>query len=346
MRLHVPVWLRVLPPVDKDVLLIDDDGSPGGGRADYRATYTAMLDSLGLTYDVFGFTTTFPSVVNLHRYRSIIVFTGDNASFNTAGFSPANHDALAEYLDSGGRLWALGRNWALTEDSGSFHSRLDRGRITSGYLGLAFEADSAYGTAAPPHAAVGCGPFGGTTLGLSQSSIDLYSPIPDTDTYASQHTTKPLFRQGSCTAAGANGISFGRSSEPSLEEERQEYLYRAISMGFGLEGLASGATAAQLGDRAMDWLLDEVTVGVKASVGHGKRVTFTATPGSSVGASFTTFRWDFGDGSPIVTTTGPTVMHKYRRNRSYDVRVQVTDSLGHSAVTTFDLKKKHGRDDD
>ena len=139
MRLHVPVWLRVLPPVDKDVLLIDDDGSPGGGRADYRATYTAMLDSLGLTYDVFGFTTTFPSVVNLHRYRSIIVFTGDNNSFNTAGFFPADHDALAEYLDSGGRLWALGQNWALTEDSGSFHSRLDRGRITSGYLGLAFE---------------------------------------------------------------------------------------------------------------------------------------------------------------------------------------------------------------
>ena len=345
MRLHVPVWLRVLPPVDKDVLLIDDDGSPGGGRADYRATYTAMLDSLGLTYDVFGFTTSFPSVVNLHRYRSIIVFTGDNNSFNTAGFFPADHDALAEYLDSGGRLWAIGQNWALTEDSGSFHSRLDRGRITSGYLGLAFENNNAYATA-PPNSAVGCGPFNGMTLGLSQTSVDLYSPIPDTDTYASQHTTKPLFRQGSCTAAGANGISFSRSSEPSLEEERQEYLYRAISMGFGLEGLASGATAAQLGDRAMDWLLDEVTVGVKASVGHGKRVTFTATPGSSVGASFTTFRWDFGDGSPIVTTTGPTVMHKYRRNRSYDVRVQATDSLGHSAVTTFDLKKKHGRDDD
>ena len=32
MRLHIPVWLRVLPPVDRDVLLIDDDGSPGGGR--------------------------------------------------------------------------------------------------------------------------------------------------------------------------------------------------------------------------------------------------------------------------------------------------------------------------
>lgn len=346
MRLHVPVWLRVLPPVDRDVLLIDDDGSIFGAGPDYRSTYTAMLDSLGLTYDVFGFTAAFPSVVNLHRYRSIIVFTGDNASFNTAGFFPADHDALAEYLDSGGRLWAIGQNWALTEDSGTFSSRLDRGRITSGYLGLAFEADNAYAPAAPPHAATGCGPFGGMMLGLNQSSVDLYSPIPDTDTYASQHTTTPLFRQGSCGVAGANGISFGRSSEPTLEEERQEYLYRAISMGFGLEGLASGPTASQLGDRAMDWLLDEVTVDLGASIGHGKRVTFTATPGSSVGASFTKFRWDFGDGSHIVQTSGPTVQHKYGRNRTYEVRVEATDSLGHSAVASFDLRLKDKDDDD
>ena len=344
-RLHVPVWLRVLPPVDKDVLLIDDDGSPPiAGFADYRSTYTAMLDSLGLTYDVFGFTGAFPSVVNLHRYRSIIVFTGDNNSFNTAGFFPANHDALAEYLDSGGRLWAIGQNWALTEDSGSFHSRLDRGRITSGYLGLAFENNNAYATA-PPNSAVGCGPFDGTTLGLSQSSVDLYSPIRDTDTYASQHTTKPLFRQGSCTAAGANGISFSRSSEPSLEEERQEYLYRAISMGFGLEGVASGATATQLGDKAMDWLLDSVSVSVDKSIGRGKRVTFTATPTSSVGASFTKFRWDFDDGSGFVTTTGPTVQHKYRRSRTYEVRVEATDSLGHTAIGSV-LVRLGGDDDD
>src|ERR687897_1365955 len=58
MRLHVPVWLRVLPAVDRDVLLIDDDGSifgtPADPIADYRSTYTALLDSLGLTYDVYG----------------------------------------------------------------------------------------------------------------------------------------------------------------------------------------------------------------------------------------------------------------------------------------------------
>ena len=343
-RLHVPVWFRVVPPKSVDVLLVDADGSPTGGRVDYRSHYTAMLTSLGLTHE-----TVFPAAaVDLHKYRSIVVFTGDNTVTGTGGFTLARQDAVAEYLDSGGRIWALGQNLALGIYSGSFNSRLDRGRMYSGYLGLAYEADSVYGTgAAPQPTADGLGPFAGMTLGLNQSSIEASSSPPyDTDTYNSRATTKAAFRQIGGTAPVGSAISHTRSSEPSLEEERKEYLYRALSMGFGIEGLASGATATQLGDRAMDWLLDEVTVDLGASVGHGKRVTFTATPGSSVGASFGTFRWDFGDGSRIVTTTGPTVMHKYRRNRSYDVRVQATDSLGHSAVTTFDLRLKHGGDDD
>jgi minor extracellular serine protease Vpr len=347
MRLHFPVWLRVLPAVDKDVLLIDDDGSIFGAGADYRSTYTALLDSLGLTYDVYGFTTAFPTVETLHRYRSVVVFTGDNASFNTSGFFPADHDAIAEYLDSGGRLWGIGRNWALTEDSGSFSSRLDRGRITSGYLGLAFETDSVYGAGVSPQpTATGLGPFAGMTLGLNQSSIDAYTPSPNTDTYNAPATTKPAFRQIGGTAPAGSAISHARSSEPSLEEERQEYLYRGLSMGFGLEGLASGATAAQVGDRAMDWLLDAVSVEVSSTSGRSKRVTLTASPTSSVGATFTQYRWDFGDGSRFVTTTGPTVTHQFRSRRNYEVRVEVTDSLGHSAIGSGVVELRRGGDGD
>jgi subtilisin family serine protease len=351
MRLHVPVWLRVLPAVDRDVLLIDDDGSifstPTNPLADYRATYTALLDSLGLTYDVYGFTTAFPSVVTLHRYRSIVVFTGDNSSFNTSGFFPADHDALAEYLDSGGRLWAIGRNWALTEDSGSSSSRLDRGRITSGYLGLAFETNSVYGAGVSPQpTANGLGPFAGMTLGLNQSSIDAYTPSPNTDTYNAPASTKPVFRQIGGTAPAGSAISHARSSEPSLEEERQEYLYRGLSMGFGLEGLVSGATAGQVGDRALDWLLDNVSVELSSTSGSSKRVRLTATPTSSVGATFTQFRWDFGDGSRFVTTTGPTVTHEFRSRRNYEVRVEVTDSLGHRAIESGVVELRRGGDDD
>jgi subtilisin family serine protease len=327
-RLHVPVWLRVISPPSVDVLLVDDDGSsiPASGFADYSMQYKSLLDSLGLTYEYHDIgTTAFPNVLGLFKYRSMIVFTGDNDSFNTSGFFLSDQDALAEWLDSGGRLWAVGQNFAETSDSNGTSPRLGRARLYNGYLGLAFEAESA---GAPPLTASGLGPYAGMTLGLNQSSIDVSSPIPDTDTYAAQQTTKRFFE-----TSPASGISHGRTSDPTLEEERQEYRYRAVSMGFGIEGLTSGTTAGQLGDRTMDWLLDKVTVGLASkSIGHGKRVPLTASATSSVGAAITKYRWDFGDRSNYVTTTGPTVTHKFSRSGTFDVRIEATDSLGHTSI--------------
>jgi subtilisin family serine protease len=338
-RLHIPVWFRVIPPKSVDVLLVDADGSPTGGRVDYRSHYTALLDSLGVTYE-----TTFPTAaVELHKYRAVVVFTGDNTVLGTGGFTLGRQDAVAEYLDSGGRIWALGQNLALGVDSGSFHSRLDRGRLYSGYFGLAYEADNAYGSDPAPHPATGLGPFAGMTLSLSQSSIEASSsPAFDTDTYNSRATTKPAF----VTPVGS-AISHARSSEPSLKEERLEYLYRALSMGFGIEGLPSDVDSRRaFGDRAMDWLLDSVSVELDKSIGRGKRVTFTATPTSSVNATFTKFRWDFDDGSGFVTTTGPTVQHRYRKSRTFEVRVEATDSLGHTAIGSVIVRLKGDDDDD
>ena len=156
--------------------------------------------------------------------------------------------------------------------------RLDRGRITSGYFGLAFGRQTARtGPALLRARRSRVGPFAGTTLGLSQASIEARPRRHSGHGHVQRRST----RRSRCSARAAARRreptgSPSRSSEPSLEEERQEYLYRAISMGFGLEGVASGATAAQLGDRAMDWLLDEVTVGVKAlgrprQAGHVRR---------------------------------------------------------------------------
>jgi subtilisin family serine protease len=340
-RLHIPVWFRVLPAVQKEVLLIDDDGSSTGGLADRKATYTAMLDALGLSYDYLDMglppfaAQAKPGLMNLYRYRAVVLFTGDNNDFNAlSGFFGEDHDNLAEWLDSGGRIWALGQNLALAEDSGTYHSRLDRGRIYSGYLGLAYEADSVN-----PAGTTGLGPFAGMTLGLSQTSVEGSSSPPfDTDTYNSRRTTQRFFQTG-----GGSAISHGRTSDPTLEEERQEYLYRAASMGFGVEGLSGGATPAQLGDRTMDWLLDRLTVGLASSDdGPGKRATMRATATSSVGAAITQYRWDFGDGTPYVTTTGPSVLHKYQHRGTYEVRIEATDSLGHTNVSHafVDVKPK------
>src|SRR5919109_1286059 len=158
------------------------------------------------------------------------------------------------------------------------------------------------------------------------------SPTTNTDTYNAPGTMRPFFR-ASCAAAGTSAISFGRSSEPSLEEERQEYLYRALSMGFGLEGIASGPTTTQLGDRAMDWLLDKLSVELESSTAEpGKRTTIGVDASSSVGASIVRYRWDFGDGSPYETTTVPSADHKYQHRGMYEVRIEATDSLGHRTV--------------
>ena len=61
--------------------------------------------------------------------------------------------------------------------------------------------------------------------------------MPDTDTYAASKTMIPLFVSKQDEVHGGHtAISFGRASEPSLKQ-RAEYLYRSLSMGFGLEGV-------------------------------------------------------------------------------------------------------------
>jgi hypothetical protein len=83
----------------------------------------------------------------------------------------------------------------------------------------------------------------------------------------------------------------------------------------------------------MDWLMDRLSVDLASySNGPGKRVTMHASAASSVGAGITQYRWDFGDGTPYVTTTSPTVLHKYQHRGLYDVRIEATDSLGHTSV--------------
>ncbi len=64
----------------------------------------------------------------------------------------------------------------------------------------------------------------------------------------------------------------------------------------------------------------------------GATVTYTAQanhPGTLA------WRWDFGDGTPVVTGTGGTVTHTYARSGSYTVTVSVTDTGGETATLRF-----------
>jgi subtilisin family serine protease len=340
-QLHLPLWIRVVPnQINKQVLLVDDDGSSAGaGFADYSATYRGILDRLGVSYDsVDVWNDGFPDYNRLFGYRTVVVFTGDNNSFDISGFSLADHDRLSQWLDSGGHLLAIGQNWADAEDDNSSFSstRLGRARLYHGYLGLAEEQGSLYSSAPPVPTAVGEGPFAGQTLSLTgaENSVEATSPLGDTDTFNALSTMTRFFRPLSSTAQAAWGVSFGRSSEPSLEESRLQFNYRSASLGFGLEGVDGTASQDTLMHGLLNWLVDGPAVSIGATVRGAKTMTFTASATSSAGASFSTFRWDFGDGSPVVTAGGPTIEHRYRKAGDHQVRVEATDSLGHRTVRT------------
>jgi subtilisin family serine protease len=356
--LHVPVWLRVLPTTQTaDVLLVDDDGSNASAAfPDYSAVYTSALSGLGVTYTYLNaWTDTFPSLSALHGYKVVLIFTGNNNSFNTSGFSTTGLNRVAEWLDSGGRLFTTGQNVAETLDNNTSYSSpsIGRGRLYHGYLGVKYVSGAAFpGASAPRPTANGVGPFAGLTLDVSpgadgagnQSSIEVTSPMPDNDTYEASHTMVPLFRAiGSAVQQAGDAISFGRSSEPTLEEERLEYRYRSVSMGFGLEAVNNStafSSRAQITRGTLNWLLDKTSFGAivdtpqKDKDKAKKKVVLTASPTSNVGATFTRYRWDFGDGSPYETTATRSVAHKYQHWGSYTVRIEVTDSLGHRSIQT------------
>jgi subtilisin family serine protease len=359
--LHMPVWLRVLDttPV-ADVLLVDDDGSSvDPDFPDYSQVYKDTFNALGASYQYLDVgSAAFPSLLDLYHYKAVVIFTGNNDSFDTSGFSPADQDHLSEWLDSGGKLWTSGQNFAETSDSnGSFSSAsLGRSRLYHGYLGLKYVTGSAYGDApAPSFTGEGKGPLKKLRIDLSpghdgagnQSSIEVSEPMPDTDTYAAKDTMIQLFAAKEIHG-NDTGIAWARSSEPGLKDgpdkknkERQQFLYRSLSMGFGLEGINSDTKFSSRQDvatAAWRWLSDTITFGTISATPRkpGKDETvFTVPVTSSAEAAFTDFAWDFGDGSGIAHSgKTPTANHKYRTSGDYIVRVAATDDLGHTAVTT------------
>jgi hypothetical protein len=357
-RLHVPVWLGVRPAPTTDVLLVDDDASGFGvGLADYSAAYRAALDNLGVSYDYLDVTQEFfPAALDLYDYRAVVMFTGDNNTFNFSGLFPTDQDALAQWLDSGGRLWLAGQNIAESTDSNTFESAsLGRARLYHGYGGVRYVDGSIFDGAAPSPSATGLGIMAGIELDLSpngdgidnQTSIEAADPMANNDTFQAADTMTPLFDPAGDGEPMGSAIGWSRGSEPSLDEERVMFDYRTISSGFGLEGVNGADEQADVAGRTLDWLLDELTVDVdvQSSRSRGshhksknKEVTLTATATSSVGADIVQYRWDFGDRSRIVTTDEPTVTHRYRSSKTYDARVEVTDSLGHMTVAHVEVR--------
>jgi subtilisin family serine protease len=350
---HAPIWFRVVPPTGAEVLLLDDDRSSVEPKlANYSQVYTATLQSLGLTYRYIDtHKTDIPSAPELSRYPVAVLFTGDNAAMDngaaSTGLSGTERNRLAEWLDGGGRLLATGQN--LAEVNGS-SAGLSGSRFYKGYLALTLAKGDTFGGPAPRPSAVGIGPFAGLTVDLSpggdgagnQASVEATWPITDTDTFAGTAWTQPVFNPLDAQIPANAAIGQARSAEPSLAEPRLGIRYRVITLGFGLEGLNTGATVAgrqEVLGRALDWLLDAPTWALDAlpqPARAGEGVRFTARASAATPAEVDTTRWDFGDGSAVVTSANGavTMSYAYDRPGTYTARLEVTNALGHRYLAT------------
>ena len=222
---------------------------------------TAMLDSLGLTYTV-GFPA---NAVDLHKYRAVLIFTGDNASFGDSGFSPTQERrARGVPRQRRPRLGAgpehgprpRQRQLPLAARPRPALQRLPRARVRSG------QRERRRDEWARPlrgHGARDQPDLGRRNLftlvrhGHVQLPWDDEAVLPDRGRRG--RLARPLV--GSDPRAGAAG---GTSSVAS----RWASGSRA----------SPEARAAQLGDRTFDWLLDKVTVNLASSSdgpGSGRR---------------------------------------------------------------------------
>lgn len=354
-ELHVPFWARVIGTARRaDVLLVDDDGSSVlPDVKNYSQVYTQTLQALGLSYDYLDVGTgSLPDLYGLYGYRAVLIFTGDNPNNDSSGLGLFDQDNLSEWLDSGGRLFTTGQNFAEVSDTNlDFESpSLGRARLYHGYLGLTYAAGSVYTGAAPRPTAHGAGPMAGVTIDLSpggggagnQTSIEAAWAMTDTDTYAATTTTMPIFVPVGGGAPMGSAIGFARGSDPSLSAPTPQYLYRTVSFGFGLEGIDSSSgysNTQQVASRVFDWLFDTVQVQTSCRDVVGTMGRFSVSAASTLNAAITQYRWAFGDNSPVITTTVPSVQHVFRVPGSDLLTVEAMDALGHTGVATCHLTR-------
>ena len=133
-----------------------------------------------------------------------------------------------------------------------------------------------------------------------------------------------------------DGVATGVTPDATLERPVPRVDWTAALLHVGAEGLNGnrGELSPQTTIGLLhDFVADHVSVAVAHRV-RGKIVDFVADASSQRGSAITTYRWDFGDGSEVLTTTEPTATHEYGKGArgTYSVRVEATDALTRSGV--------------
>jgi PKD domain len=145
-------------------------------------------------------------------------------------------------------------------------------------------------------------------------------------------TTK---KNGTDVTRLTSAVATGVAPDPTLGRLTPRVSWTAAYLHVGLEGL--NANRAQLNVQTAlglvhDFVSDSVSVTLKGN-SKPSGVTLVAQASSASGAAITKYRWNFGDGSPIVETTAPTVVHDYAEG-TYTAQVEAVNALTRTNVAS------------
>src|SRR5205807_2126387 len=140
---------------------------------------------------------------------------------------------------------------------------------------------------------------------------------------------KPTFFADPAQSIGSNIIGDRTAVEPELRGPGNVSRGRPGRTTF--ESFSTADLAGPVGVLArshiLDWLEDDVSVLASASGGDPMTVQVYAASGKGI---VTAYRYDFGDGSPMLETGSPAVTHHVASGgRAGPVAVSATDSLRH-----------------
>jgi hypothetical protein len=136
------------------------------------------------------------------------------------------------------------------------------------------------------------------------------------------------------TAEGGADVAIVSSDEPTLSH-KATFAGRTVVFSFGFEGINDNtgyATRAQVLQRIFQWFGDRPTATVSPTRYLARRsVQLKATLHAGSGIRSATFAWQVG--SQKLKTSTKLTRYTFPHAGSYKLRVLITDSLGHSAVS-------------
>lgn len=166
----------------------------------------------------------------------------------------------------------------------------------------------------------------GTTAWVTNTSSDTISSV------VGLNTATPTFGTSITVGTGPNGIAITPDGKEGYVSNAGTDNISVVT--FATETVVTRSVGAVPTDPGIT--PDQAPVAYfSASKPTNDTVTFNASASLSPVGTIATYAWNFGDGTPVVTTISPTISHTYAHAGFFDVTLTVTNTGGTSTTQRY-----------